>query len=111
MREPRDIRHCEEQSDEAIQGRAARSGLLRSQMTGRINAVSSDRIIKQIAPSRVHRFDQRELFLSRPAFDLLLASDRIRHGRMYLVPDEQLAAISRREARDQALAVLVSAFG
>src|SRR6185295_8752383 len=70
-----------------------------------------DQVVEQIPPAGVHGFDQRELLLARPAFDLLFASDCVRHCRVHFVPDQQLAAVAERETRNGNLAMLKGATG
>src|SRR5208282_1703105 len=69
-------------------------------------AMTSNELIEQIAPGRIRRLYQSELLLSRPTFDLFFTGDGVRHRRMQLVPDKDLAAILRCEAADDAFAIL-----
>ena len=64
---------------------------------------------EEIVPIRIQRLDERQLLRSRSAFDLLLAGNGFRHRSMELEPNQQLAAISLREAVKGAFPMLPGA--
>lgn len=86
-------RHCEEpKGDEAIHHLAVQIEI-------------------QILPIGISAFNQGDLFLSRAAFNLLLAQDRMFHCAVQLVPNQHLAAVALGEAVNCALLVLPRASG
>jgi hypothetical protein len=69
-----------------------------------IHAVKGPRVISrfkivpgaaQILPSRVRRFDEHDLFLAPPPFQLLFSSDRVLHLLVRFEPDEPIAVVTR----------------
>ena len=109
-------RHCEERSDEAIPSPVA-PGLLSASPSARghndgarVTATTGEggsrQIFIKIPPQGIACFDQRQLFLARVGLDLFLPRDGVLHGNVEFKPYQQLAAVARREARNQRLTVL-----
>ena len=66
-------------------------------------------VSRQIAPVRVHGFDERNLFASEPALDLFLASDGMQRAGEFLKVHLACAVILRGESGDEVLLVLIDA--
>ena len=66
-------------------------------------------IDRQINPLRVFRFNQIDLPLAPPVFQLLLSRDRAGHIVKHFKPDKAIYGIFRRVSGRQAVAMLVKA--
>src|SRR4051812_15244282 len=80
-------RHCEERSDEAIQGECvvAPGSLRRPRRPPRHGAL--EKTLIEIPPLRISPLNEGELPLSRSSLDLLLARDRCGHIVILFIPN------------------------
>src|SRR5258708_1201965 len=69
-----------------------------------------DQVSVQIIPIRIQLLNQRQFPGAAAGFDLLLARDRLDHAFMKLVPDQYLAGVPFREARNMSFAMLERTF-
>ena len=63
----------------------------------------------EVAPGRVGAFDQKDLFLAAPAFELLFAGDGVANVGERLEVDEFRRVVLRAEAGEESLFVLYDA--
>src|SRR6187402_2820406 len=95
--------------DEAIQTASAEdSGLLRFARNDGVcgGGLQDCRYFSRGQINVSYKSIQRQLPCAAARLDLFLACDRVGHGRVQFVPDEELAGVLRREALHQPLAML-----
>src|SRR5690242_4734625 len=86
-----------------------RAAFERSSIASPSKPRASYQALVKVPPVRIGRFHQCELLAARSSLDLFLPLDCRPHLVVTLVPDEQLAAVTRREARKQTFAMLPGA--